>query len=56
MNYYTRSMAREAGFEIPPYSNLKSYQAYKKQGAKILYIPESEIETEDTDDTSVDDA
>lgn len=56
MNYYTRSMAREAGFEIPPYSNLKSYQAYKKQGAKILYIPESEIETEDTDDISVDDA
>lgn len=39
MNYRTRSMAREEGFEEPPYTNLKSYQFYKKQGAEILAIP-----------------
>lgn len=46
MNYRTRAMAREEGFEAPPYSNLKFYQAYKKQGAHILEVPEEEIETE----------
>ncbi|KAB2902729.1 MAG: restriction endonuclease [Anaerolineae bacterium] len=49
MNYRTKAMAREDGFEEPPYTNLKSYQAYKKQGAVILDIPEDDIETE-TDD------
>ncbi len=49
MNYRTRSMAREDGFEVPPYSNLKTYQAYKKLGAEILNIPEDEIETESED-------
>lgn len=53
MNYRTKAMAREDGFEEPPYTNLRSYQAYKKQGAKILDIPEDAIETE-TDDGFVD--
>lgn len=39
-------MAREEGFEFPPYTNLKGYQAFKKQGAGILTIPEDEIESE----------
>lgn len=52
MNYRTRSMAREDGFETSPYTNLRAYQAYKKQGARILDIPEAEIETEDIDDIS----
>lgn len=46
MNYRTRAMAREEGFELPPYTNLKSYQAYKKQGSGILYVPEDDIESE----------
>ena len=47
MNYRTRAMAKEDGFEVPPYTNLKTYQNYKKQGAQILNIPETDIETED---------
>lgn len=39
MNYRTRGMAREEGFQVPPYTNLKTYQLYKKQGAGILTIP-----------------
>jgi Restriction endonuclease EcoRV len=50
MHYRTRTMAREEGFEVPPFSNLISYQAHKKQGSEILRIPESEIETEVEDD------
>jgi len=50
MHYRTRSMAREEGFEVPPYTNLKTYQAYKKLGAEILTIPEGDIETESEDD------
>lgn len=46
MNYRTRAMAREEGFGSPPYTNLKSYQAYKKQGAGILNVPEDDIESE----------
>lgn len=46
MNYFTAAMAREAGFAAPPYTNLKSYQTFKQQGAQILSIPEDEIETE----------
>ena len=46
MNYRTRTMAREDGFEVPPYTNLKSYQVYKRQGAGILNIPQDEIESE----------
>jgi hypothetical protein len=52
MNYRTRAMAREDGFEVPPYTNLKSYQAYKKQGAGILTIPEDEVESEAEEDTT----
>jgi hypothetical protein len=59
MNYRTRAMAREEGFEEPPYTNLKSYQTYKKQGAQIINIPEEEVETEvneieDSDDEFLD--
>lgn len=50
MNYRTRAMAREEGFEVPPYTDLKSYQAFKKQGSQILNIPENEIETEADDE------
>jgi len=46
MNYRTRAMAREEGFEQPPYTNLKTYQKYKKQGSQILSVPEEEITTE----------
>lgn len=46
MNYYTSAMAREAGFNAPPYTNLKSYQTFKQSGPQILSIPEDEIETE----------
>jgi hypothetical protein len=57
MNYRTRSMAREEGYEEPPYTNLKTYQTYKKQGAGILSIPEDEIDSEveeDIDDITED--
>lgn len=46
MNYRTKAMARDEGFAEPPYTNLKSYQEYKKHGAQILSIPEEEIESE----------
>lgn len=51
MNYRTKGMAREDGFEMPPYTNLKSYQAYKKQGAEILSVPADEVESEVEDET-----
>lgn len=51
INYCTRAMAREAGFEKPPYTNLLQYQVYKQQGAAILDIPPEAVETEaDTDE------
>ena len=50
MNYRTRSMAHEEGFEEPPYTNLKTYQAFKKRGASVLDIPEHEIESEADED------
>jgi hypothetical protein len=46
MNYRTRAMAKDEGFEAQPFTNLKSYQSYKKQGSEILNIPEDEIESE----------
>jgi hypothetical protein len=46
MNYRTRAMAREEGFEAPPYTNLKSYQLYKQQGIGILNVAAADIETE----------
>ncbi|NWG16397.1 MAG: restriction endonuclease [Chloroflexi bacterium] len=49
MNYRTWTMAREEGFAKPPYTNLKMYQAYKKQGAEIFNIPEDAVETEADD-------
>lgn len=54
MNYRTRAMAREEGFEEPPYTNLKTYQTYKKYGAAIINMPEAEIESE-SDDIDEDD-
>jgi hypothetical protein len=52
MNYRTNAMAKEDGFEKPPYTNLKSYYAYKRQGSKILSVPEEEIESEATEDNN----
>lgn len=52
MNYRTRAMAREEGFEKPPYTNLKTYQLYKRQGSQILSYPEDELETEAGDPSS----
>lgn len=49
MNYQTRSMAREAGFNTPLYSNLKSYLLYKQQSSDILSIPLNDIESESDD-------
>ncbi|RMG83634.1 MAG: restriction endonuclease [Chloroflexi bacterium] len=46
MNYRTRSMAQQEGFDAPPYTNLKTYYAYKKRGAEILNLAEDDIETE----------
>ncbi|MCB9457876.1 MAG: restriction endonuclease [Anaerolineaceae bacterium] len=50
MNYQTRAMAREAGYAEPPYTNLKTYQAFKRQGAAILNIPANELDTEAEED------
>ncbi|MCC6457644.1 MAG: hypothetical protein IT328_21995 [Caldilineaceae bacterium] len=50
MNYRTQAMAKEDGFEKPPYTNLKSYYVYKRQGSKILSVPEETIETEAADE------
>ncbi len=54
MNYHTRAMAREEGFAKPPYTNLKTYQAHKKQGAEILNISEDAVETEAKDGLETD--
>ena len=49
MNYRTRAMAREEGFAEPPYTNLKSYRAYKQRGQQILQLPEDAIYSEADD-------
>lgn len=49
MNYRTWAMAREEGFAKPPYTNLKMYQAHKKQGSEILNISDDAVETEADD-------
>lgn len=49
LNYRTASMAREEGFSKPPYTNLREYQVYKKQGASILQIPEDQVASEAID-------
>ena len=54
MNYRTRTMAREEGFEEQPYTNLITYQAFKKRGAGILSVPETEVESE-AEDTDLED-
>lgn len=46
MNYRNQAMARQDGFERPPYRNLKEYQQYKALGAQILELPASTLETE----------
>lgn len=46
MHYRTPAMARAEGFDAPPYTNLKSYLAHKKQTAHILTLPESMIQSE----------
>jgi hypothetical protein len=51
MNYRTNAMAKEEGFDRPPYTNLKTYAMYKRQGAKILVMPEDEIESEAIEET-----
>ncbi len=55
MNYRTNMMARSEGFEQPPYRNLIEYKRHKEQGASILEIDESRIQSEAVDeDTSLD--
>jgi hypothetical protein len=51
MHFRTRAMASAEGFAQPPYSNLLEYQLYKRQGAGILDIPTSELETEAGENT-----
>lgn len=46
MNYQTRAMARENGFENPPYHDLRSYRSYKQQGSYILQFSDDAIESE----------
>ncbi len=50
MNYRTRDMARAEGFEHPPYSNLLEYKQFKAQGAQILTLDESQIQSEAAED------
>jgi len=45
MNYRTREMAKAEGFDEPPYTDLISYQSYKKRGAAILNVSTEMIET-----------
>jgi hypothetical protein len=52
LNYYTRDMARAAGFDKPPYTNLKTYKLFKGQGIKILDIPDDSVETDQEEVTS----
>lgn len=53
MNYRNRQMAREDGFEKPPYTDLISYHTYKMQGSKILSIAKEDIESEAAEDNSL---
>jgi len=46
MNYRTKAMAKDEGFEKTPYKNLIEYQAYKKLGSQILTVPIEEIKSE----------
>lgn len=55
LNYRTRSMAEQDGFDGPPYTDLKSYQRYKRQGSSILTTPEDALETEDSDGLNIPD-
>lgn len=50
LNYRAQTMAAQDGFDKPSYTNLKSYQHYKRKGSAILNTPEDAVETEDSDD------
>lgn len=52
MNYRTRSMAKDDGFEAPLYINLRTYHEFKKRGSQILEIPVEDVETEVDDESS----
>ncbi len=46
MNYRTRAMAKEDGFEKQPYRSLIEYKKFKEQGASIIQIDASQLQTE----------
>jgi hypothetical protein len=46
MNYQTRVMARENGFDKQPYCNLLEYKRYKETANQIQSVPEAEIQSE----------
>lgn len=52
MNYRTNTMAREQGFEKPPYTNLKSYAVYKRYGSRILGVPDEKIQSEAVEEST----
>lgn len=46
MHYQTNAMAKAEGFDAPQYRNLREYQHFKMQGADILTVDESRIQSE----------
>lgn len=46
MNYRTLADARAEGLSQPPYRNLIEYRQHKAQGASILHVPQTELQTE----------
>ena len=50
-NYRTRAMARNEGFDKPPYTNLREYQNFITQsGAALINVPQEQIPTEAFED------
>lgn len=47
MNYRTKAMAREDGYDQPPYRNLIEYKQFKQHGSSILLLPDEAVVTED---------
>ncbi len=54
MHYMNAQMARDAGFDKPPYTNLKEYWLYKARTNKILGLTLDDIESDISSDQDLD--
>jgi len=47
IHYRNREMAKSDGLDKQPYRNLKEYKLWKSRGAKILSVPDDDLESND---------